>query len=169
MARKDPNMETAKFGRNGLWVARYARGITIFGVLVVIGGLAYGGGVALAYLTKPSGSVPPMGITDSVGVCVTGLLALAFANLLTYVLGGGQKPSWIARHADKGLYLLAGLRILNAGLLALYIPWPRALPFWFLGLMVSSLRTISDALILVALGLVVRRALPVIEESRTLI
>lgn len=167
-------METATTSaRNGLWVARYAKGITALGVIVMICGLAWGvNWTVVCFIIKPmpiSGWATASELVSATGIILTGLLALGLANLLTYVLGVSRRPGWILRHADKGLYLLAVLRPLTQVFVALNIAQSASTRSWYLQPLLNGVHSITGALILVALGLVLRRVLPVIAESRTLV
>jgi len=158
--------------RNSLWVARYAKGITALGVFVLICGLAFGWIATAEWFikqSKPSGWVIASAFVGTAAISLTGLLALGLANLLAYVLGVSRRPGWILRHADRGLYLLAVLRLLGLVFGALHRAQVGAIHNWFGQLLLPGVSSITGALVLVALGLVLHRVLPVIAESRTLV
>ena len=173
--------------RNRLWLTRYARVISILGVIGLIGGIVYG---AIGAFELPGrhafvlpGRTDPDGVLHRLVLAVvllaaatfslTGLLALALANLLTYIVGARQHPSWVLRHADKALYLLAACRVssyvVGTSIRAIMVSSSafrsRQLPPASMG----AISAVTAAIILVALGLVLRRSLPIIAESRTLV
>ncbi|MFA6135412.1 MAG: hypothetical protein WC869_15480 [Phycisphaerae bacterium] len=150
--------------RNRLWLARYGKAIYVVGILMLIGGgvlggfeVAKGGGWLLAY-TLSNGAL----------MSLNGFLALGWASLLRYVLGARQQPGWVLEHVDIGLYLMAALRMASCMFWfcfqTTHIPYFR----WYM-MLEPGIQATANALILVALGLTIKRVLPVIEESRTLV
>ena len=175
-------------GRNRLWLTRYAKVISVLGAIGLIGGIVYGaigaselpgrGAFVLPGKTEPDGVLHGLHLASVLLVAAAfsfkAFLALALANLLTYIIGARQHPSWILRHADKALYLLAACRV-SGHVVSTYF-WaimilPQAHAHWstFPLASMGAISTVTDAIILVALGLVLRRSLPIIEESRTLV
>lgn len=104
-----------------------------------------------------------------------GLIALGLAQFIRYLSESGQKPGGILRHGEKIFYMYAGFLIVKTYLKCF---WYSA---WFAGIIGEStfsrllfmqpfiLPTVAKALILVGLGQVLRRILPVIQESKTLV
>lgn len=98
------------------------------------------------------------------------IFALGVAQLITYVLEEQEQPGWILRHLDKVLYFYAILLIV-------YQVWflkrtgqgfIGGMPgLWFV--LYPLFPTIAKALVLVGLGLLLRRVLSIIEESKTLV
>jgi len=101
-----------------------------------------------------------------------GLIALLLAQLVRYMLDSHYTPAWILRSGDKILYVYATLLIgqnaliyyaLQGDLLGeqgpghLLLAQPLVVPL------------VVKILILVGLGQILRRIIPVIEESKTLV
>jgi hypothetical protein len=101
-----------------------------------------------------------------------GLIALLLAQLVRYMLDTDYTPNWVLRSGDKILYVYATLLIgqnaliyyaLRVGLLGkqgpghLLLAQPLVVPL------------VVKILILVGLGQILRRIIPVIEESKTLV
>jgi hypothetical protein len=101
----------------------------------------------------------------------TGLVALGIAQLIRYLLETDSKPDWILRNADKLLYTYTVILI---G----YYCWTGTMevishynePYDFpLRLIALALFISIKLLALVGVAELLRRLLPVIEESRTLV
>jgi len=101
-----------------------------------------------------------------------GLIALLIAQLIKYIIETEYKPSRILQYGDKVLYVYAALLIgqnilmyyfLRADLLGKY----GSGHLLFIQPLVVPL--LAKILILVGLGQVLKRLLPVIEESKTLV
>ena len=157
--------------RDVRWVRRYANWLCLLGVILVISGLFYFFRLSTEYAgkeVKPRGPLIARAAHGTVTIIGSGLVAVGLGQLLAYIFGVRQRAGWLLRNGDKGLYVLAALYLaghvvtllsnLQAGL------WHQT---WLLFLV--QLRPIAQALVLVALGLVLRRVLPIVEESRTLI
>jgi hypothetical protein len=164
------NMETATSDRHARWVTSYAIGVTTLGVLMILGGLAYGAGAAFEWFPKReriNNWVALMALVGAVSICVTGLLTIALSKLVCYVIGAAHAPGWVLRNASRGLFLLAALRVMGSAAHCLYdCQVGRS---WSIESALNLLSTISSVLILIALGLAMNRSLPIIEESRTLV
>jgi len=105
-------------------------------------------------------------------------LALLVAQFIKCLTEEDYKPGWILRHATAILYLCAVLVAVEA-----FWQWVfytiiikhsaldsfSTIPPKLLCVFVSLLLTAAKVLILVGLGQVIRRILPVIEESKTLV
>ncbi|MHC4511877.1 MAG: hypothetical protein ACYTAO_23515 [Planctomycetota bacterium] len=101
-----------------------------------------------------------------------GLIALLLAQLVRYMLESDYQPAWILQCGDKILYVYAVLLIgqnaliyyaLQVGLLA------KQGPGHLLLVQPLMVPLVVKMLILVGLGQILRRIIPVIEESKTLI
>ena len=105
-----------------------------------------------------------------------GLIALGLAQFIRYLFGSEHKPGGILRHGEKIFYMYAGFLIVKTFLRHVWYTH-----VWYAGIIGEStfsrllfmqpfiLPTVAKALILVGLGQVLRRILPVIEESKTLV
>jgi len=96
-----------------------------------------------------------------------GLIVLGISRLIRYLYEEQSQPGWILRHIEKFLYIYALLIVVGFFIefkhpsihieqLALYL-----LP--------QIIHKAAQVLILIGLGHIIRRILPVIEESKTLI
>ncbi len=103
---------------------------------------------------------------------LVGLVVLGVAQFIRYLFETEYKPSWILRHGEKILYLYAALRVIRMAFLFFlreemlgdsiyYSPWGF--------LVLNGLPVVAGALILVGLAQILRRVMPVIKESKTLV
>ncbi len=107
---------------------------------------------------------------------VPGFLAFAVSGLLDYLLRPESRPGTILKMTDKLCYVYAAFLILKA----------LAANFWIIGVKFHELSQISESarilliqpllgptvakvLLLIGVGVILRRLLPVIEESKTLV
>lgn len=101
-----------------------------------------------------------------------GLVALGVAQFIKYVFGGQDQPNLLLRIGDKILYVYAGLLILGAVLTWAFQMMSikaTAVPTFLVSFVALMLPASAKALILIGLGKIIHRLLPVIEESKTLI
>ena len=153
--------------RNRLWIARYAKAITAVGILMLTGCVA--GGVYIAYQLPSQEWMLAYLSSNAAAMGLSGFLALGLADLLRYLLGVRQQPGWFLEHAEMGLYLLAACRLMNHIFLSCYQAQAVSVMPRYAVIGISGIMPAAGALMLVALGLVLRRAIPIIEESRTLV
>ena len=100
-----------------------------------------------------------------------GIGILGLAQFIRYLVERNYKPGWILRHGDMFFYLYALLTILNDIWVYMIAPNYHS-PSLYVRVPVIFAIVFSTAvkvLILVGLGQVLRRILPVIEESKTLV
>jgi hypothetical protein len=101
-----------------------------------------------------------------------GLVLLGVAQFIRYLFETEYKPGWILCHGEKILYLYAALRVIRIAFLFFvdakrmgdsiyYSPWGF--------LEANGLPVVASALILVGLAQILRRVMPIIEESKTLV
>ncbi|HOC63550.1 MAG: hypothetical protein RBS72_10715 [Sedimentisphaerales bacterium] len=100
-----------------------------------------------------------------------GLLALALAELITYVMEGEGAPKWILQHADKVLFVYAAfstvVRVcLAASTISHGSRWRSS---EIISVAFMLLHAIATPLILVGIGIALRKILPIIQESKTLV
>ncbi len=104
------------------------------------------------------------------GFTVPALAAIGIAQFARYLFDTDYKPGWVLGHAAVFIYLLA----------AIEVAWAVFRYFYFVRIMDEAteqflwtqlliLPTIVKVMILVSLGQVLRRILPIIEESKTLV
>jgi len=100
-----------------------------------------------------------------------GLVMLGLAQFVRYLYQNDYQPGWILRHADKVLYLYA------AGLIVSPIVWycfqmtiqSRNLTDTLAFIMSAELPALGRGLLYVGMGQVLRRIVPLVEESKTLV
>jgi hypothetical protein len=109
-----------------------------------------------------------------------GLLLLGTAQFIRYISEKQYQPGWLLRHGDKLLYLYAFFQIINAVVgfaeFTIFImsrtnhhfSFAEACQTLFIWSFII-LTSIAAILILVGLAQVLRRIMPVIEESKTLV
>ena len=172
------------------WVARYAKGITVLGILVILGGVVWMGCTVYNHFYPPRSSTALPNewllglalLVDSAVVCLMGFLVIALSELLMYTIGDRQKPGWFLRNGVRGLFLMAGLMIVGpVSHMLLFIPYflerkaeggmvdNAWFMIWGQFLAWPLLALISKVCICVTLGLTLRRVLPVIEESKAVV
>lgn len=100
-----------------------------------------------------------------------GLLALGLSQLIKYLLETNRKPDWIFRNADKLLYaytvILMGYYCWRgAREVVLHFNEPYDFPLRLIMLVAFML---VKLLTLVGVAEILRRAIPIIDESRTLV
>jgi len=109
---------------------------------------------------------------------VPGSLALLVAQFIKYLIEMDYRPGWILRHQVAILYLCAVLVAMNSiwqWFFYIIIVGHSALdvfsttPSRLLCIFVSLLLTAAKVLILVGLAQILRRVMPVIEESKMLV
>jgi len=107
-------------------------------------------------------------IQATLNIMLLGLVALGIAQFIRYLCERQYQPAWILRNADKILYIYAVVLVVGAVLFFFFrrhMTWSWL--FW--ELLCSLLPATAKALILVGLSKILRRIMPVIEESKTLV
>jgi len=113
-------------------------------------------------------SLMPLGIFN---IMFYGLAVLGFVQFIKYLVEEDYQPGWILRHGDIFFYLYALFSILSVVRAYTTIPGLLSLSSYtgvFKTLMIVFSITVR-VLILVGFGQILRRILPVIEESKTLV
>jgi len=102
---------------------------------------------------------------------IPAIFAFGVAQLITFVLEEQEQPGWMLRHLDKVLYLYAILLTANEiwFLKRTGQGFIGGLSFPVVFLLYPLFPTIVIALVLVGMGLLLRRVLSIIEESKTLV
>ena len=99
-----------------------------------------------------------------------GIGVLGLSQFIKYLFDRDYKPGWILRHGELFCYLYALLTVLSVVWVYTIDPFDhsehmnKGLP-----ILIVILSTTVKVLILVGLGQILRRILPVIEESKTLV
>jgi len=93
------------------------------------------------------------------------------AQLIRYLVESRYQPGWILRNADKILYVFSALVVLGAVIEhSFYVSIMKdAGSFTPLYLLSLVLRSVGKVSVLLGLGQILRRMMPVIEESKTLV
>ncbi len=163
-------------GQDKRWVRRYARAIRILGMLIFAGAVSIVVVVGIAQKREGYDALQWLALLSMVagvaGSVILGVVCFGLAQLLTYVLGERQRPGRLLRHGDKVLYVFAGLKLLEHMSRTIYVwravrhsvSWTYYL-FNINGIVVVG----AQLILLVALGLILRRIMPIVEESRTLV
>jgi hypothetical protein len=105
---------------------------------------------------------------------VFGMVALGISELIRYLMKEDYQPGRLLRQGDKFLYFYACCVLLNSILIYL-LDYPRAIPsttpmVWrIIAIVVLVLVTLGKVVVLVGLGQLLKRIMPVIEETKTLI
>jgi len=99
-----------------------------------------------------------------------GLLALGIGQFIRYVYDNDYRPGWVLRNAQQLLYVFAvlfGVSIVFTTIVAF--------PYWnnwveiTIRLLAAVIWGIGKVLLLVGIALILKRIIPIIEESRTLV
>lgn len=101
---------------------------------------------------------------------ILGLLLLGTAQFIRFIYETEYKPGWILQNGSAVLYAAAFIILMGCIINYLYLVF--SLPvktFHFLRFLTSLIPALAKVLILVGLGKILRRVMPVIEESKTLI
>ena len=180
-------MELGVSARHSQWVGRYAKGMTVLGVCIMLGGVLCVA-MSMRWLwTSPPGAEGYgwsmswvelwVGLYTGVKWCVAGFLALALSQLLVYMVGPDLKPGWFLRKASGALFFLAGLSMIGQLVLTVsYLSWGSMYlegaswaTKWIAAVIWPLLASLGTALFYAALGFTLRRVLMVIEESKAVV
>lgn len=127
--------------------------------------------VVLSLVASPFRIAIPAAVVHGI---FPGLMAMTIGQFIRYLLETDYHPGWMLRHGDKLLYLYAVLLVMNfvwVKIQAMGIREGTGLDYSPLAALMLQglLGLICQVLILIGLGQILRRILPVIEESRTLV
>ena len=110
------------------------------------------------------------------GFALTGLVILGISQFIKYICESESKAGYLVRNGDKVLYIYAVFMVLKT--ICSYV-WHVDVKFAgaigesgfarTLFLQAYILPTLAKVLILIGIGIILRRIIPVIEESRTLV
>jgi len=108
--------------------------------------------------------------TITLNPIILGLLVLGTAQFIRFIYETEYKPGWILRSGSTILYAAAFIVLMSCIINYLYLVFSLPIKtFQILRFLTSFIPALAKFLILVGLGKILRRALPVIEESKTLI
>jgi hypothetical protein len=161
----------------------YGRAARIIGSVLLCGGVVW----LLIFIfwvlaaVDATGDLPWPGAFKNVGYAITtfvfsfvvpGSLALLIAQFIRYVLGAEGRPGLILRHGDRILYacgaLLAGQAFLPlVGWDVVSVSDPDRAGLLFVSPVLVPL--LAKVLVCLALGQVLGRVLPILDESKTLV
>lgn len=101
-------------------------------------------------------------------------LSLGLAQLLAYLLDDSRQLGWLLRYAHFGLIAWAGLGLISIIMSICFqlsvqdkVALSSLAQYWWI--LLASITWLAQALILVVIALVLRRVLPIIEESRAVV
>ena len=105
------------------------------------------------------------------GFALLGLIMLGLAQVVRYLYENDYQPGWILRHGDKVLYLYAAALIVSPILHYCFTLTYRSahLTDTLLYFISAELPALVKGLISVGMGQVLRRIVPIVEESKTLV
>jgi len=100
-----------------------------------------------------------------------GLLSLALSEFILYVMEGQGEPKWILRHADKILFVYAVfIAVASISLAGKVVSGgPRSDFSNLIPLVFMVIHAVGTPLILIGIGITLRKILPMIQESKTLV
>ena len=103
-----------------------------------------------------------------------GFIALGVGRFIRYLYDMEYRAGWILRHLSAILYSYAGFYLIsNIGLLYLHlVKWMQnASPYYSLGqsFFENSIPVVTVTFIFVGLGQILKRIMPIIEESKSLV
>jgi hypothetical protein len=102
---------------------------------------------------------------------VFGMVALGISDVIRYLTKEDYQAGWLLRRGDKLLHFYAACVLLNSILIGL-LDFPSAsvpLVWWIVAIVILVLATLGKVLVLIGLGLLWRRMMPVLEEAKTLV
>lgn len=112
-------------------------------------------------------------LTMAPTIAFYGFLALAFAELISYLLASEGEPKWILRHGNKVIYAYILYFIVGTIYVALRTPNTeelRGIDFHgVLNLLLLIASTGVKVLIWIGIALVLQKVVPIIRESKTLV
>ncbi len=129
-------------------------------------GLAVGGVSGIGVPAAARASFWFTGLSRLLTLILGGLLALALAEFIRYLMEGEGEPKWILRHADKFLFVYAVLIVIvSVSLAGRFMPggWRSDFSHLF-PLVFAVIHTVGQPLILVGAGIAIRKILPIIQE-----
>ena len=97
-----------------------------------------------------------------------GVIVLGVAQLIRYVSESEYQPGWLLRNGTRILYLFAVLMLVGPVIRYCFI-LPAMEPVDIFSTEMHLLADVSKMLILIGLGNILKRVMPVIEESKTLV
>ncbi len=117
---------------------------------------------------KMSVSLIPLGVFN---IIFYGLGILGLVQFIRYLVEENYEQGWILRHGDKFFYLYAIFIILNVVWVYIAIPGFASLSSGssVFTIIMTIISITVRSFILVSLGQILRRILPIIEESKTLV
>ncbi len=111
-----------------------------------------------------------------ISLVMFGVVVLGVAQFIRYVFETEYEQGWILRHGVKIIYLCAVVNIALAGVTILMIfnssggvPSQARMLLRMLWVLHGLIPFLAKALLLVGLGRILQRIMPVIEESKTLV
>ena len=145
--------------------------IMLLGIMVFLGFINTQGQIGWSQLISAKWFVKIFQRSGIFIIC-TGLLSLGAAQLIRYLFDSESQPGWTLRHGSKILYVFAFLVFWHAiFIVMLYFP-TSDIPNPFLRLfqvLPTLLSVAAKLLALIGFAQSLKRIMPMIEESRTLV
>ena len=120
----------------------------------------------------PGGILPMLGALLEVlfGRLPLGVIVLGVAQLIRYVSESKYQPGWLLRHGTGILYLFAVLKFVGSVVRYFFlIPEIEPVNSFSFEIKIYLLVDVAKILILIGLADILKRVMPVIEESKTLV
>lgn len=118
----------------------------------------------------PGGIIPMLGPLIEVlfGRLPLGVIVLGVAQLIRYVSESEYQPGWLLRHGTGILYFFAALMFVGPVIRYCFL-LPAIKLVDSSSIAIHLLADVAKMLILIGLGDILKRVMPVIEESKTLV
>ena len=142
-------------------------------ILIVLPTVKTAGVIFNLYLWRISGYRMVIVLELVFGQIILGILLLAVAQFIRFLTSHSYEPGWLLRYIDKIIYLYAIVK--GAQIIFIYISLEiqavDAGPYFSVwgSFTTYAVPAIAWILVLLGLGLILKRSIPVIEESKTLV
>jgi len=151
----------------------YGSVLRIVGWLVLVGATAYAVVGFVEIISKRTSEVKElfflMALSSEVGACILGVIILGLAQLLRYLFTDLNRPGWILRHGHWILYIYAIVVVSQIVIRYFYLMLLVHCPEWYVLLIPEIVIPAAKVLMLVGLGFILKRIMPIIKEARTLV
>ena len=145
--------------------------LILAGVVVLFAILAVSGSMGTEHRTRWLTTFGPF--TRIPILALRGLLALVVAEFISYLIADEGKPKWLLRHGDLVIYAYVCFLLVLAIRTGFFPPAVSGSAVHYssnLGLgLIGLLSTAAVALMWIGIGITLRKVLPIIRESKTLV
>jgi len=168
----------SRFVTENRWLLKLCSEAARFvGLLALLGPTVLIAVFAVAEMSGAMGPMPPLArnqlLSAAPMIAFYGFIALVFAEFIAYLLASEGEPKWILRHGNKVIYAYILYFIVMTIHVALRTPntggsrGMDSYPALKLLLLIAS--TGVNVLIWVGIALVLKKVIPIIRESKTLV